>query len=106
MISGWKSYIVPAALYRNPVMNPILAIVYLIVLAWVISRSERKWMTLLWALVAFAATLAAFLILALVISRWAEAFGTLGSFCALLVSALVGFNYIKTTKVRGFAVLN
>lgn len=77
-------------------MNSIPPILYLLALAWIVSRSNKKLMTVVWSVVGFVATLAVALLLAVIIPNRAGAFGTLGALCGMLVSALVGFNYMKS----------
>jgi hypothetical protein len=79
-------------------MTPIVFIVYLVVVAWAIVESNRRWMTLLWIVVSFAATVGVFAGAAAI---WRDLAGVLGHTAALpslLVSALTGVNHMRSHR--------
>ena len=77
-------------------MTLITPMVYLALVTWAIIESSRRWMTLLWTVVGLVASLGLFVGVALVWPDLTEVFGHMALIPSLLISSLIGVNYMQS----------
>ncbi|MGO9538988.1 MAG: hypothetical protein ACLPN2_00165, partial [Terriglobales bacterium] len=79
-------------------MLPIAPAAYLVAVTWAILQSDRRWMTLLWVVIGLAATVGVFAGAAAIWPDLAGVLGHVAAIPALLVSALLGINHMRSHR--------
>jgi cytochrome c biogenesis protein CcdA len=80
----------------NP--NPFPLVLYLVAVIWAIVESKKRWTTLLWIVLSFAVVVSLAGLLAWMRPSLAPAFSDLAVVLAPLISAVVGWNYMRAHR--------
>jgi hypothetical protein len=78
--------------------NSLLLVAYLVCVVFAVMKSSKRWMTLLWVVVSFVSVALLGYLLSLAAPDYTLAIADLSGIIAPLVSAAVGWNYMKTHR--------